>query len=340
MPTKSYVCGIDAGGSKSECAICAPDGAVLSSLRTEGAAFLGDEARFAQAVKRGVDAACTSAAIDARDLRVVVAGIAGVDTPVMKQHAHRALTVAFPATEVLIHNDATIALEAATSERPAGVLMGGTGSIAYGEDVAGRGYRVGGWGHIFGDEGSGYDVAVSAVSSVLRAVDGRDGETSLRARMLDHFALTDPREVIELADVAARDPSTVAAFAPQVFEAEREGDAVAGGIIARAADELAAIGVRLLKMVDPSGAATLVLGGSLLERDPHYAALVEARITARMPGARIAPPALPPVAGGLLKALAALGGVTDGEVVRASLAEGLQKARAEVAGRDNHRRVT
>lgn len=339
MGSGLYVCGVDVGGSKSEYAVCTSDGTVVSQRRTDGAGFRGDDGQLAQAVRRGVDDACAAAAIDVRDLGVLVAGISGVDTPALNDHAHRALAVSFPTARTLIQNDATIALEAATSERPAGVVMGGTGSIAYGEDLAGQGYRVGGWGHIFGDEGSGYAIAVSAVASVLRAADGRDDETSLRERLLTHFSLADPRDVMQLTDVAARDPSTAAAFAPKVFEAERDGDAVACAIVARAAADLAAVGIRLLEMVDASGAGTLVLGGSLLERDARYAELVEARIAARMPAVRISRPSLPPVAGALIKGIAALGAEGDGEVVRRNLAQGLEQGRADGAGQGNHRRT-
>ena len=38
------------------------------------------------------------------------------------------------------------------------VVIAGTGSIAVGVDADGRTARAGGWGHILGDEGSGYDL--------------------------------------------------------------------------------------------------------------------------------------------------------------------------------------
>jgi N-acetylglucosamine kinase-like BadF-type ATPase len=338
MADEPYVCGVDAGGSKSECAVCTANGTVLGAIVTSAAPFTGGEGDFGAVLKRVVEEACEVAGVEVGDLGAVVAGIAGVDTPALKELAHEAVGPVFPFARVEISNDATIALEAATSDRPAGVLMGGTGSIAYGEDAAGAAHRVGGWGHVFGDEGSGYDIAVRAVSSVLRAADGRGAETSLRARVINHFSLTDPREVMGLSGLAARDPRMLAAFAPQVFEAEREGDAVAGQIISRAADELAEMGIRLLDLIGSSEAAVLALGGSLLRHDARYAGLVEERIRARRPEASIVRSALPPVTGGLLKGVASLGGHLESESLRQTIAEGLERARADVAGQNNHRR--
>ena len=40
--------------------------------------------------------------------------------------------------------------------KPGVVIIAGTGSIAYGRDADGHAARAGGWGHVLGDEGSGY----------------------------------------------------------------------------------------------------------------------------------------------------------------------------------------
>src|ERR1022692_4399769 len=75
--------------------------------------------------------------------------------------------------DVVMSDDAVIALAGATAGEPGIVTIAGTGSIAFGRNgtgsiafgrnAAGRTARTGGWGYIFGDEGSGFDIARQAL---------------------------------------------------------------------------------------------------------------------------------------------------------------------------------
>ena len=52
-------------------------------------------------------------------------------------------------------------------------LISGTGSFAFGRNAGGDTARVGGWGFRFGDEGSGYALAVAGLRAACRWADGR-----------------------------------------------------------------------------------------------------------------------------------------------------------------------
>ena len=45
------------------------------------------------------------------------------------------------------------------------LVLSGTGSCCYGRNAAGKTVKVGGWGHILGDKGSGYEIALSRAQS-------------------------------------------------------------------------------------------------------------------------------------------------------------------------------
>ena len=70
----------------------------------------------------------------------------------------------FPGEHILVYNDCEIILE--LTDRPAVVLVAGTGSIAFGKNSKGESMRCGGWGPVLSDEGSGMDMG----KRVLRAV--------------------------------------------------------------------------------------------------------------------------------------------------------------------------
>ena len=73
---------------------------------------------------------------------------------------------------MLVLNDALVALEAGAPGLAGIVVISGTGSIAYGRNAGGAAAGPGGWGHVIGDEGSGYWIGRQALAAVVREVDG------------------------------------------------------------------------------------------------------------------------------------------------------------------------
>src|SRR4030095_5317067 len=121
----------------------------------------------------------------------VCLGIAGVDREdeastvraIMRRIGYRSHTI--------VVNDALIALVAAAGDAPGVVIIAGTGAIVYGRNANGEAARAGGWGHMIGDEGSGYWIGREALSAVMRAYDGRGPATRLTAAILSHLNVDD-----------------------------------------------------------------------------------------------------------------------------------------------------
>ena len=72
------------------------------------------------------------------------------------------------AEHYLITHDAHIALAGATGGGPGIITIAGTGSIAFGRNAAGQIARAGGWGYVFGDEGSGFDLVRQSLRRATR----------------------------------------------------------------------------------------------------------------------------------------------------------------------------
>jgi hypothetical protein len=118
-------------------------------------------------------------------------GIAGVDRDDEAKTVGAIMRRIGQKSRVLVVNEALIALVAGARDAPGVVIIAGTGSIVYGRNAGGEAARAGGWGHIIGDEGSGYWIGREALAAVMRAADGRGPQTQLTRNILTHFDVAD-----------------------------------------------------------------------------------------------------------------------------------------------------
>lgn len=120
-------------------------------------------------------------------------------------------------------------------------VISGTGSMTYGERD-GTGHRVGGWGELFGDEGSAYWVATQGLNTFTRMSDGRLARGPLYARFKERLQISSDLDVVSLViEKWGGSRGSIAALATTVCEAAREGDEFARRILADAATELATL---------------------------------------------------------------------------------------------------
>ena len=144
-----------------------------------------------------------------------------------------------PAAKYVFANDALIALEGATAGEPGVVTIAGTGSIACGRNAAGRVARTGGWGFVFGDEGSAFDIARQSLRAALRFEEGWGPATALREAFLQATGARDATDLLHRFYTDAFPRARVASFAPLVDQAALAGDLVARELLNAAAQSLA-----------------------------------------------------------------------------------------------------
>jgi N-acetylglucosamine kinase-like BadF-type ATPase len=118
-------------------------------------------------------------------------------------------------------------------------VVSGTGSITYGER-RGHGARVGGWGDLFGDEGSAYWISIKGLNAFSRMSDGRLSVGPLHEALRTHLELAGD---LDLVDVVLNrwqgGRSKIAALSRIVAHAAETGDECAAQILSEAAYELA-----------------------------------------------------------------------------------------------------
>src|SRR5438093_7413893 len=172
----------------------------------------------------------------------------------------------WPNAKIATGSDRDSGLAAALDHGDGIVVNAGSGSSVTGR----RGDRIeraGGWGHILGDAGGGYFLAIQALRLVLREHDLHHSEMQFTAKILHALSLNNFDELVRWVQTA--DKMEIAMLAPVVFEAATEGDARMMEIIEEGARVLCeyteAVASRLHLL-----APKVVLMGGLFYRDSIY----------------------------------------------------------------------
>jgi N-acetylglucosamine kinase-like BadF-type ATPase len=252
--------GVDGGGSKT-LAVVVDAGSIERGRGQAGGSNY--RAVGLEPAVRHVEEAIARALADAggaSQLAGAWLGIAGIDHPDDSRLLLDRLRTVAPS--VRLTNDAELVLSG-LPECVGIALIAGTGSIALGRNAAGHAARAGGWGHLLGDEGSGYDLGRRALQAAARAADGRGSSTALLPLILQEWGLRTPDELIERVH-GESETAGIARLSSLVVRAAHEGDGVSAGIVRRAAAELALAAEAVAAALGFDESVPLALGGGLL----------------------------------------------------------------------------
>lgn len=265
-----YLMGIDGGGTKTLGVLTAMDGTVLSQAKTD--ATNPNDVTLPVSVGRLTGlcralmgkAGMTESALPEISLFLGIAG--GINYGPALENA---LREAFPEVGVLtVRSDIHILLSGGLPEGDGACIICGTGSACFlrrGEEMV----RIGGWGYLLDSGGSGYDIGRDALEAALRHFDGRGEPTALSDLLARHLGGAVNTRITEI----YREGKTyIASCAPLVFDAARQGDAVAEAILGRNARKLAEYAETAWRHLTADGRpapATLpvVMGGGISQHE-------------------------------------------------------------------------
>lgn len=313
----SLVLGIDGGGTKTVCVLMNDTGQVLgrgeagaSNYQSVGkqAALCSIQSAIAQA----------TACFETAQVEAICLGVAGVGRPAdiqvvqtfvqqLQLSESLPMTWALRPSTIVIGNDALIALVGGLGHCVGVVAIAGTGSIVFGRNSTGCTKRVGGWGHLLGDAGGAYHIAISGLRSALRAYDGCDAATTLQERFKEHLGLSSLEELVNVIYQPGWSVKDIAALAPIVAQEATSGDAVALGIIEEAVQELVkATQVVVDSLFSSSDIVEVVTTGSVWQGFSLMREQFEATFVTHNPGVKIVSPRYEPAYGAGLLALKTL----------------------------------
>ena len=298
--------GVDGGQSGTTTIIGDETGRILGTGEAgpcNHAAAGEGRAKLERAIAGSVAAACAQAGLDASAVRFEAACFGMSGGPDDKREI---LAATLRVERLVVTDDAVIALAGATRTGRGIVTIAGTGSIAFGRNPADRTARAGGWGHIFGDEGGGFDIVRQAARAALRLEEGWGKPTVLREMLLAATGAENANQMLHQFYTDEWPRSRVATLAPVVDAAAVETDAVALAIMRGAAQQLAMLaGAVRAELWSPGSALEIVyIGGVFQSRIllENFRTLVELQ-----EGVRCRPPRRGPAEGALREAYRSVG---------------------------------
>ncbi|MGH9437100.1 MAG: BadF/BadG/BcrA/BcrD ATPase family protein [Terriglobia bacterium] len=205
-------------------------------------------------------------------------------------------------------HDSINALAGAAAGDPGIVVIAGTGSVARGRNAAGREMRVGGWGHLFGDEGSAYWIGREAVRVAAADEDLLGPKTSLTRLLLDRIPVPSVSQLMEKYYSGELTRDHLAGLSVWVAEAAQSGEAVARAILQEAGRLLAQPALALMTHLfpDQGDSPKIYYTGGAFESPSVLSAFRNALLHIH-PRLEIEPPIFPPVFGSLILAYQSAG---------------------------------
>jgi uncharacterized phosphosugar-binding protein/N-acetylglucosamine kinase-like BadF-type ATPase len=167
------VIGIDGGATHSYAAAVDLRGHVLATARSNSLNFLStDPATARDALGQLIQSLRHQLPRDT-ELDQIVIGSAALFTEATTEQKRLLCEQIVPLDRTRLLSDCLTAYYGATLGRPGVLLISGTGSIALARNEAGEFVQLGGWGHLLGDAGSAYWIAVEAIKDAIAATEGQ-----------------------------------------------------------------------------------------------------------------------------------------------------------------------
>ncbi|GAB6988888.1 N-acetylglucosamine kinase [Paenibacillus pini] len=312
---------IDGGGTKTLGIAVRRDGTVISTAQAGGSNMNGNRAEALHHMDEVVSKLTENIVSTGEKVESLFAGLSGIEHGNNRKDAHMHLQNALPmTTSITVENDAITALYSGTMGGPGIVQIAGTGSITYGVNEKGLRKRVGGWGYLVGDPGSGYAIGREGLIAALRAWDGIGAPTRLMTLMLETYSLQQITEIIPMI-YGESSRQRIAALALLVMKAADEKDEVAQGILTAAASAMgeAIVGLHRNLYESNEGIATkptVVLTGGIFKRaDLLLSTLKTTCLSEGFDGDYIVPK-VPPVVGAAYAAMRQVGIKLDPELAK------------------------
>lgn len=252
-----YIIVINSGGTKTEATAYDLSGTILGQYETGFGNLLNDK----QGALNNLNEAITHllSTFKEADCQRIIMGIAGIDSGGFKED----LLTAFQQwrDRLSLMNDAWLSYYALLKEADGCLVIAGTGSVCiakFGE----KNYRVGGWGHLLGDEGSAYWLASEAIKQLLHQEDQDEPFTLLSLLLLSELKQTSVAGIVKY--VYSHKKNDIASLAKVVARAAHLGDSQALLLLKNAGKELANQVAMLLAKSSATEPVTIGVSGSVL----------------------------------------------------------------------------
>ncbi|RDW16972.1 hypothetical protein CWR48_15305 [Oceanobacillus arenosus] len=300
-----YVLGIDGGGTKTSAALANEKGEVIAKV-TVGAT--NPNAVSNKVLKNTFQELFLSLKSQTENIGCeyiqIFAGIAGVGNETNRRRIIDVIAgFVTKTTDIHVEPDPVNALYSGTYGKPGIVQISGTGSITYGINSELQNSRVGGWGYLLGDDGSGYDIGRRGIVEALKFYDGRGDATILLTNLFAFYHVSNPQELMKKIYASTTPKNDIAAFAKIVLDAYKQKDSIAARIMMKVAKELSAnIATLYQKHFQANEKVEVVLCGGAFSEQEILPKQIGKRLQELQLDLSVILPKMPPVGGSLIGA--------------------------------------
>lgn len=262
--------GYDGGGTKTACVLTDRNGKYLGfgAGGPSNYLFCGKETA-AESVRRATEAAFRNAGLPVQHLKA--AYMAGAAIKMQNGAAHVPFfRTCIDAELVVCESDIYPIWYGSVGTQDAVVSIAGTGALTYVCSETGL-IRVGGWGPLLGDEGSGYDLGLQALRLSCRMYDGRAAsDQAFQRAVFAHYQVETPGELLKKLN-SGDTRSAVASVAKIVFQLYKDGNQTAEMLLEHCADEIALAVDTAVSKAETGKQYPLILSGGVVHKEsPLY----------------------------------------------------------------------
>lgn len=275
--------GVDGGGSSTEACVASAEGQVLGR-GTGGPSNFHYCSRevFIGSVQDAVMQALRASGRRLEEVSMACIALAGAGRASDAGRVRDMLRPVLDPVPFFVVEDTHAALAAAHGGEDGIIVIAGTGSNCLGVR-SGDYASAGGWGSLFGDEGSAYMIAVEGLRAAAKSSDGRIPQTRILQDVLRSLSGTKPADMISL--IHDFDRSRIAQLSRVVFGAADAGDSEAVRILDEQARELALAATAVASRLRASAPKIGLVGGCF--RNAGYIAAFERHLRASLPDASV-----------------------------------------------------
>lgn len=197
--------------------------------------------------------------------------------------------------QIKVVSDAKITLTGAFENSNGAILIAGTGSILFYKN-SNSVKRIGGFGRILGDEGSGYAIGKAALNHLAKVFDGRDSKSNLSEMLIEDYSLNSGDELIR---EVYKHNFDIASVARNVIDSAEKGDKIAREILESESSQLIQ---HIDTLINNENLSNLYLSfaGSLLTNKNYYSDLIKRKLNKSYPQIKLVTPKYNPEIGALL----------------------------------------
>lgn len=252
-----YLIGIDSGGTKSELiAYDLKHNPIYNRMGGFGNPAVNLDKTINNIISLVYD--CVNE-LGKKDCMIIAIGMAGVETGNYSEIINKYVEGAF-VINTIVMNDAEMACKAYFGEKDGILVISGTGSSCY-VQRGGKGEMVGGWGHILGDEGSGYHTVMQVFKKITYKYDRSLPFDDLCKAMIEIIGGSTRSDIMSF--IYNNEKNKIAALFPIIVDFAKEGEPYAIMLLENAGKHLAELTEVAYKKKSFKGDVTIGLKGGV-----------------------------------------------------------------------------